>query len=209
VKKGKSRTDHPTLHAMAKLWIAAAQEPPVIRDMTRMMLLLPARQGNLIHMNWDDIDWRHKVWQIPAPVTKNLESLTLQLSPAVIELLKIRKFPTKGQGLVFPTSKGTAYSGFSALKARLSKAAKLKSVNWRFHDFRRSFVTELANAGFDEVVLDLILNHAASQTRSGVLGVYQQATHMEARKEALHAWADLLLVAVSKIEAKQVEKKSA
>lgn len=204
VKKGASRKDAPSLHTMAKFWLAAESEVPVVRDMVRFMLLVPARQSNITEMNWNDIDLRQKTWTIPAPETKNLEPLTVQLSPTAVEILRIRKFPTKGEGLVFPNTKNKPFSAFTELKRRLSKNAKVKRTSWRFHDFRRSFVSTLAaNNAHDETVLDLILNHAASQTRGGVLGVYQVATRMEERKAALLDWSVRLMDEVKKLEIEQ------
>ena len=211
VKKGASRKDSPSLHTMAKFWLAAESEEPTVRDMVHFMLLVPARQSNITEMDWYDVDLRHKTWTIPAPKTKSkLQPLTVQLSPAAIEILRIRKFPTKGEGLVFPRSEGKPFTGFTELKRRLSNNAKVKRESWRFHDFRRSFVSTLAEKngdvmGHDEVVLDLILNHAASQTRGGVLGVYQTATLMDERKAALFDWSERLMDAVKQQEAEKLQ----
>jgi len=188
---------------MVKFWLATESEEPTVRDMVRFMLLIPARQSNITEMDWDDIDLRHKTWTIPAPETKNLEPLTVQLSPAAVEILRIRKFPTKGEGLVFPNTKNKPFSAFTELKRRLSKNAKVKGTSWRFHDFRRSFVSTLAATGHDETVLDLILNHAASQTRGGVLGVYQTAKRMDERKAALFDWSERLVNEVERLEKEQ------
>jgi integrase len=46
---------------------------------------------------------------------------------------------------------------------------------WRLHDLRRSFASPLGEVGVPESVVDAILNHRRSATRSGVLGVCQRA----------------------------------
>jgi hypothetical protein len=50
----------------------------------------------------------------------------------------------------------------------------------------------LADAGFNEVLLDLTLNHAASRSRGGVLGVYQRSERWDERVAALAAWNEHL-----------------
>jgi len=208
VKRGSARNTHLSLDEMASLWIAADTEEPVIRDMVRLMLLIPAREGTITNMDWNDVNLNQRLWVQPQHNTKNKEGITLQLSPQVIEILRIRKFPTKGEGLVFPsTVSGTPFTGWDKLKRRLSKQAGLKHNAWRFHDFRRSFVSILADRKkgvmkHDETVLDLILNHSASATRGGVLGVYQISERMDERKEALLDWSARLMEAVGQINKK-------
>ena len=60
-----------------------------------------------------------------------------------------------------------------------------------------------ATQNHDEAVLDMALNHAASQTRGGVLGVYQTAKRMEERKAALLGWSDRLMTAIHKLSSEQ------
>jgi integrase len=64
------------------------------------------------------------------------------------------------------------------------------SIGLRFvlHDIRRSFVSLLAEHGYDVDLLDQILGHS----RKGVLAVYQRARRMAEREQALNTWADLM-----------------
>ena len=205
VKRGTARNAYLSLDEMAALWLAAEDEEPVIRDMVRLMLLIPARAGTVTHMEWSEVNLKTKQWIQPPNKTKNKEGITLQLSPPVIEILRIRKFPTKGKGLVFPsTVSKTPFAAWDKLKRRLSKRAGLKHDEWRFHDFRRAFVSVLAEKGdnktqHDETVLDLILNHSASVKRGGVLGIYQRSARMDERKAALFDWSDRLMSAVNNL----------
>ncbi len=59
---------------------------------------------------------------------------------------------------------------------------------WKYHDFRRSGVTALADLGFAPHVCDRLLNHVTS-TIQGVAAVYQRAEFLAERKAALEAWA--------------------
>ena len=62
---------------------------------------------------------------------------------------------------------------------------------WRFHDFRRTGVTRLADLGFPPHVADRLLNHVQG-TISGVAAVYQRGEFLAQRKSALEAWAAAL-----------------
>jgi hypothetical protein len=64
---------------------------------------------------------------------------------------------------------------------------------WVIHDLRRAQATALAEAGFDETVVDRIQNHVASGSRaSAVSGVYNKAQRLPERARALDAWADMV-----------------
>ncbi len=59
---------------------------------------------------------------------------------------------------------------------------------WVFHDFRRTGVTALADAGFPPHIADKLLNHVSGSIR-GVAAVYQRGEFAEERRRALDAWA--------------------
>jgi integrase len=100
------------------------------------------------------------------------------------------RHPTSG--LVFPAPRsGKAIDTFGKIKKAVDEALKVK-FHWRFHDHRRSFVTALAEAGFHEAVLDAILNHRQSATRSGVLGTYQHALRLPEQAAAMKKWCEIL-----------------
>jgi len=54
-------------------------------------------------------------------------------------------------------------------------------------------------------LLDSMLNHAASVTRAGVIGVYQKASLIEPMRAAMAVWDDLLRQASSQQSSKVVK----
>ena len=59
---------------------------------------------------------------------------------------------------------------------------------WVLHDLRRAQATALAEAGFDEGVVDRIQNHVATSSRaSAVAAVYNKAQKLPERAAALDA----------------------
>ena len=95
------------------------------------------------------------------------------------------------RALVLPSPRsGTAITAHTKNVDELQKASGTEG--WRLHDIRRSFVSHLAEAGHDETVCDMILNHAASSTRAGVLGTYQRSSRWPAQVAAMKSWGELL-----------------
>jgi hypothetical protein len=74
------------------------------------------------------------------------------------------------------------------------------SDDWVLHDFRRSIVSNCAEAGGDLAALDSLLNHASSATRGGVVGVYQRATLLEPMRKMMALWDSLLAAAINPTE---------
>lgn len=63
-----------------------------------------------------------------------------------------------------------------------------RKADWRFHDFRRTGVTRLAELGVPPHVADRLLNHVAGSIQ-GVAAVYQRAEFLNERRAALDLWA--------------------
>ena len=93
------------------------------------------------------------------------------------------------------------------IKRVLTKKADL--AGWRLPDFRRSFATALGEAGFQEVILDAVLNHKQAATRGGVLGVYQRAQRWPEQRSAMIAWGRTLEAAIKGTEGNVVTLTSA
>lgn len=162
-----------TVPELAWLWRAAAElREPVWRDLARFLIAVPCRRGEAAGLDWSHLDLDGAEWRQPGQVTKNGDPHRLYLHPLALELLRAR-WTAAGRsrkGLVFPgPRKGQPLQNFSDIKEALADAAGL--TGWRWHDFRRSFATAVAETGTAEAVADAVLNHRQSATRGGVLGV--------------------------------------
>jgi hypothetical protein len=72
--------------------------------------------------------------------------------------------------------------------------------SWVLHDLRRSQATTLAEAGYDEGVVDRIQNHVATGSRaSAVAAVYNKAQKLPERAAALDAWTKMVMCDHSKV----------
>jgi integrase len=186
-RRGRARDHTPSIETLRRIWAAVESEPPHIRALVRFMLLTPLRRREAEGLLWDEIE-RGRL-RIPAKRAKK-GTHELPLSAATLEI--IAKRPQTGDR-VFAAPSGAKSLNWTNLALRIRRAigeqGRAKDERFSFHDFRRSFVSHLAERGFDVDLLDQILGHA----RKGVFGVYQRAARMPERERALEAWANLLL----------------
>ena len=184
---------------LAVLWHAAATAPgihPIHRALTRFLIAIPCRRSEATRLDWRHLDLALGIWTQPDTTTKNGEPHRFALPDLALTLLRdlhaSQGAPAKG--LVFPSPKaGTPIDTFTDIKAMLVGATGIDG--WRWHDFRRSFATALAEAGVAESVADAILNHKQSATRGGVLGVYQRAQRWPEQVDAMKIWDRVLISA--------------
>lgn len=201
-KPPKDRSIYLHLDQLAALWRAAETAPDlhgVHRDLARFLIAIPCRRGEATSLDWRHLDLAQGVWTQPNTATKNGEPHRFALPGLALDILRLRHSgagqPTAG--LVFPSPKaGKAIDTFTDLKAELVTCTGIDG--WRWHDFRRSFATALAEAGIAESVADAILNHKQSATRGGVLGVYQRAQRWPEQVAAMTTWGDLLSAALER-----------
>jgi integrase len=168
------------LEELAQLWRAAeGLWSPLARDVLQFLIAVPCRRSEARAMRWADVDLTAAVWS--QPTSKNTLPHQFPLNRLAQEILHRRK--------AAETERPFPFARFDALMVRLREAVP-SLPDWRLHDFRRSFASTLADAGVNEVLLDLTLNHAASRTRGGVLGIYQRAERWDERVRAMAAWSD-------------------
>lgn len=179
----------PSLDTVRQAWAAADKLPfPTWRDLSRFLLLVPCRTGEIAAMTADQVDLAATVWRQPGRLTKNGEPHLFHLPPVPLALVSGR---LKGKAPVFAGERlGRPFNSFKAMLVALQAASG--TSGWSWHDLRRAFVLHLAEEGHSEAVLDAILNHRQSVSRGGVMGVYQTAIRAGDQRRAMEAWARLV-----------------
>ena len=150
-------------------------------------------------------------YEIPKP--KNGRPHIVHLSdPAMAELRRLKKQQVDAPcPFVFSTTGRTSATGVSKATARLdayiaSEPAETGTTEpfeqWVLHDLRRSQPTALAEAGYDEGVVDRIQNNVATGSRaSAVAAVYNKAQKLPERAAAPDAWARMVIQDTSNVVA--------
>ena len=119
--------------------------------------------------------------RIAAQRMKAREAHELPLSPAASAIIEARRLTRVVVRSRFPSSEDTPFTNWTRLLARIRKTIgedkKDRTTRASIHDFRRGFVSHLAERGFDIDLLDQCLGHR----RAGVLGIYQRSSRMADR----------------------------
>ncbi len=195
-----------TAAELQAIWQAACAMEGAAGAYVRVLLLTLQRREEVAGMKWTELAADRSTWTIPAERAKNGKAHLVHLSdPARAALAGLPR--VKGNPYVFAGRRSAHIGGFSHIKDELlrvmagappvqrgrRRAAKPDSVasSWRFHDFRRTGVTMLANMGVAPHVADKLLNHITGSIQ-GVAAVYQRAEFLAERKAALEAWAGFI-----------------
>ena len=197
-KAPAGRSEYLAPAQLATLWHAAVALDPVRRDFARFLIAVPCRRGEATSLDWRHLDLAASAWSQPDRLTKNREPHRVYLHPLALGVLRARHDAAgrPSAGLVFPAPRSLGeMTTWRRVKAELVTASGLDG--WRFHDMRRSFATALGEAGVPEPVVDAVLNHRQSATRSGVLGTYQRATRWPEQTAAMQRWGSILAKALA------------
>jgi integrase len=189
---------------LATIWNAARGKGGpagnVYGDIVRVLMLTGQRRNEVAQMQWSEIDFDRRVWEMPGSRTKNKRPHLVPLSSPVLAILRRQQKEQatlpEATTWVFTTNGETPFSGWSRSKQRLDHRAKVD--DWRLHDLRRTMVTDM-NEKLQVLphVVEAIVNHVTGAAKQGAAGVYNRALYIDHRRRALERWGRLVLKAVA------------
>lgn len=171
---------------LAAVLTAAEKQGWPFGPIVQLLALTAQRRGEVVGMQWEEIDLNAKVWKIPGGRTKNHKLHIVPITETVAELLK--QLPRiDGSSFVFPARGYTdrPYSGYSKGKRELD--ALCGQSGWMLHDLRRTVATGMAREGVAPHVVERLLNHV-SGTFGGVAGIYNRFGYLDEMCAALELW---------------------
>ena len=155
----------------------------------KMCLITGQRLNEVARMEWTEVDGI--LWTLPGARTKNKKTHVVPLNEKALDLLdKQRPLHDKW---VFPSPIGIDQPVTNVWKAVRGNGNKKSSRNirdvsgvkdFRSHDLRRTFATNLTQLGFSRFIVDRLLNHA----EAGVGKVYDRHDYLKEKTEAAEAW---------------------
>ncbi len=175
-------------------------------------LMTAQRSGEVVSIEWVDVNLDEAVWTIPAKKAKNRKTHRVPLSAPVVRLLNAARLIDMGKGVVFPSrADGAAMVQTATARALHRHHATLAKEPFSPHDLRRTAATHMASIGVPRLVLSKVLNHVDG----AVTAIYDRYSYDAEKREALDKWAAHLETlgleaTVAKLEAKanwQVEGK--
>lgn len=156
--KEKSRERFLQGDEFPRLFAALDEEPNAdIRDYVLLSLYTGARQGNILSMCWNALDFDRGIWRIEE--TKNGQPQNVPLVPPALDVLQHRKKKAeRGAIFVFPSTGKTGHmvepkSGWK----RILKRAEIKDL--RLHDLRRTMGSYQAINGTSLHIIGKSLGH--------------------------------------------------
>jgi len=167
---------------------------------TKMALkVLPyvfVRSYNIRYMEWQEIDFKAKEWQIPAEKMKTKEPFTLPLPHQVITLLEEVRENSLSRKYVFPSFRSDGYPlSDNTLLAALRRMGYAKE-EFVPHGFRAMFSTiayEYANKeGGHRYTGEVIEACLAHKDPNKVREAYNRAEYKEPMRELMQWYADWL-----------------
>jgi integrase len=173
-------------------WLHAIETSSISRSIKlalRLLLLVPARKGELISAKWSEVDFVARTWDIPEYASKNGAPLRHKLPDQAIAILRELKQLAMDSQWLLPSSRGLgrAHISSSTMNSALRGVIGLPR-GVVIHDLRRTVRTHLSELGVPSNVAELCLNHRPTGTK----GVYDRAELIEQRYQALLKWESYL-----------------
>lgn len=166
--KEKSRDRFLGAEELKRFFEALASEPnPNMKDFFTLSLFTGARRGNVLSMQWKDVDLDQGLWIIPEKESKTADPMKVILAPEAVEILKHRKKNNKkASEYVFPNHRKDSKTPHlvEPKKAwkRLCERAGLE--NLRIHDLRRTMGSWQAALGAGLPIIGKSLGHKDQST---------------------------------------------
>ena len=212
---------------LRKLWRATRDRDGMsdtVADMLRLLMLLPARRGEVAGMEWNELNLEHALWVIPAGRMKANRKHELPLSASATALLKERKERLEKEAMeekrkplpwVFANAAGEgpmdgkrAGRACGRLAEKWSKARAEETgepankMSFGPHDLRRTFTTRITEAasgrGFTVDNIKRTLAHDVHGAEA--FAHYDHHHYREEKREILKAWEAKLLRIVEGIQ---------
>ncbi|OOW65690.1 hypothetical protein Xlen_03895 [Xanthomonas campestris pv. leeana] len=163
---------------------------PVTRTALKLVMLTAQRPGNVVTMEWSEVDLQAGEWSIPAAKMKTRHAHIVPLSRQAQALLRGMLAYTEGARFVFPplARQATPHLHRDALSAALRRMG-LQGKH-ATHGFRGTFRTVARERlGIPVDVLEAQLAHAK---KDEIQKAYDRTAFVRERKQAMQQWADYL-----------------
>lgn len=170
------------------VWLHTIETSSIPRSMKlalRILLLIPARKGELLAAKWAHVDLHGRTWDVPKENSKNNTPLRHRLSDQVASIFAELHLLAAGSDWVLPSTKGAGRKPLT--KSGINTALRgVKGLPHGvvIHDLRRTVRTYLTELGVPTNVAELCLNHRPT----GIKKVYDRSELIDQRYKALLRW---------------------
>ena len=174
-----------------KLWNPEQPLKDVYLRYLRFLITTPLRAKEAAELTVGQISFSRMKISLSAADTKNNEAFVMPLSELAKQQLLIETNTAAQRVFQLSSKPDQPMKSWSHFNSSVRKATGVKNFN--LHDLRRTFSTLIAeHTEFSEGLIDGLLNHKQSATRSGVIRHYQMAKHVDRRREVMDWWGAFL-----------------
>ncbi len=131
-----------------------------LRPIVTLALHTGIRRGALLALRWQEVDFTRNVITITKGKSKNKKMYVVPMNETVrSELIALWKLSDKGDGVF--TNSITRVSITDVKHGFVSACRDAKVVDFRFHDFRHTFATRLADQGVPQAAIREMLGQTS------------------------------------------------
>ena len=168
----------------------------VTRGLLLFVVLTACRSGEARAMEWNEIDFKRKIWTIPPGRMKGGLRHRVPLSTQALELLE--QMRGLHETLVFPSPRKQTILSDMVLTSFLRKTKAISDTQGRFavaHGFRSSFRDWCSEQHYPHDLAERALAHTI---RNKSEAAYHRTDLLNERRPMMQAWGDYVMSAISK-----------
>jgi integrase len=160
------------------------QDSSISARALEFLILTATRTNEVLGATWEEINWRGKVWTIPAERMKAGREHRVPLSSRALGILAEMSEVKRGP-LVFPGRTGEVPMSNMTMAALLKRST---GSGVTVHGFRTTFRTWAAEqTGFAREIAEQALAHTLSDA---VEAAYRRTDLLEKRRKLMEAWSN-------------------
>jgi integrase len=159
----------------------------LVKTALQLMTLTFVRTGELINMEWNEIDFDNNLWRIPAYKMKMALPHIVPLSRQAIDLIKNLQPITGNKPFVFYNHSTAKPISNNALLSAIRTMGYMGKMTG--HGFRGLASTTLHEQGYLHDAIEIQLAHTVGNS---VSQAYNHAQHLEYRTKMMQEWSDYI-----------------
>ena len=176
---------------LSRLWHPQKPLKEVYLRYLRFLITTPLRAEEASELTIGQVNISRMEISLSAKDTKNREPFVMPLSELAKQQMQITTQTHEQRVFQLSSKEGQPMKSWSHFNTSVRNASTVHNFN--LHHLRRTFSTLAAEqSDFSESLIDGLLNHKQSVTRSGVIRHYQMAKHLMRRREIMDWWGDFL-----------------
>lgn len=130
-----------------------------LEPMIRVSLHTGIRRNELFSLQWKEVDFSKKILSVSSSTSKTGKVRHIPMNKEVREVLSAWRKQCKGRTLVFEARNGVKFNNVKTAFSNILKRAKIE--NFRWHDQRHHFASQLVMKGVDINTVRELLGHSS------------------------------------------------